>query len=61
MAAGPIGSVWASGSWTDTSWEDGTWADVGGGGGVASGGSRQRYGYRYNWAPLWFLIAWGMF
>ena len=28
MAAGPIGSVWATGSWTDTSWEEFTWADA---------------------------------
>lgn len=26
MAAGPIGSVWASGSWTDVCWEENTWA-----------------------------------
>lgn len=28
MPAGPIGSVWASGSWADTAWEAGTWADL---------------------------------
>lgn len=26
MAAGPVGTVWKSGSWTDTSWAAGTWA-----------------------------------
>lgn len=29
MAAGPIGAVWASGSWTDTCWEEFTWAEEG--------------------------------
>ncbi len=29
MAAGPIGSVWNTGSWSDTSWTLHTWADVG--------------------------------
>jgi hypothetical protein len=29
MPAGPIGAVWAAGSWTDTCWEVGTWADEG--------------------------------
>ena len=28
MPAGPIGSVWASGSWSDTAWEAGTWATL---------------------------------
>lgn len=28
MAAGPIGSVWAAGSWSDTCWEEFTWADA---------------------------------
>ena len=28
MAAGPIGSVWATGSWSDTAWEENTWADA---------------------------------
>lgn len=28
MAAGPVGSVWATGSWTDTCWEEFTWADA---------------------------------
>jgi hypothetical protein len=31
MPAGPIGSVWATGSWPDTAWEANTWADVAGG------------------------------
>lgn len=29
MAAGPIGSVWALGSWEDTAWEAESWADEG--------------------------------
>ena len=28
MPAGPIGSVWTSGSWSDTCWEVDTWADA---------------------------------
>ena len=28
MAAGPIGSVWATGSWSDTAWEENTRADA---------------------------------
>jgi hypothetical protein len=28
MPAGPIGTVWAAGTWADTAWELGTWADV---------------------------------
>jgi hypothetical protein len=28
MPAGPIGSVWAAGTWTDVCWEADTWADV---------------------------------
>lgn len=33
MPAGPVGSVWAAGSWSDTAWEAGSWAgDVPGGG-----------------------------
>lgn len=28
MAAGPIGSCWASGSWSNTAWEANTWADA---------------------------------
>jgi len=28
MPAGPVGSVWASGSWLDTVWEENTWADI---------------------------------
>lgn len=28
MAACPIGSVWATGSWSDTAWECFTWADA---------------------------------
>jgi hypothetical protein len=28
MPAGPVGSVWASGSWSDTVWEVGTWANA---------------------------------
>ena len=32
MAAGPIGSCWASGSWPDTAWEENTWAGAGAGG-----------------------------
>lgn len=28
MAAGPVGSVWASGSWSATAWEAHTWADA---------------------------------
>lgn len=28
MAAGPIGSVWAAGSWADDCWEADTWADL---------------------------------
>lgn len=27
MPAGPIGSVWKSGSWPDTAWEVGSWAN----------------------------------
>jgi hypothetical protein len=27
MAACPIGTVWAVGSWSDTAWECNTWAD----------------------------------
>lgn len=26
MAAGPIGSVWKTGTWTDTCWTEHTWA-----------------------------------
>ena len=29
MAAGAIGSVWATGSWADDCWEAFTWADAG--------------------------------
>lgn len=28
MPAGPVGSVWASGSWSETAWEADTWADA---------------------------------
>jgi hypothetical protein len=28
VPAGPIGSVWAAGSWSDTAWEAFTWADA---------------------------------
>ena len=28
MAAGPVGSVWATGSWEDTAWEADSWADA---------------------------------
>ena len=28
MPAGPIGSVWAAGTWADTCWTEFTWADV---------------------------------
>jgi hypothetical protein len=28
MPAGPIGSVWAAGTWADTAWEVNTWADA---------------------------------
>lgn len=28
MAAGPVGSVWATGSWSDLAWEELTWADA---------------------------------
>jgi hypothetical protein len=28
MPAGPVGSVWAAGSWSDTAWEAGSWADA---------------------------------
>ena len=28
MPAGPVGSVWASGSWSDTAWEANTWANA---------------------------------
>ena len=28
MPAGPIGSVWAAGTWPDTTWEVNTWADA---------------------------------
>jgi hypothetical protein len=28
MPAGPIGSVWAAGTWTDVCWEADTWADA---------------------------------
>jgi hypothetical protein len=59
MPAGPVGSVWASGTWTDTCWEENTWADVGVGGGEAVTGSRMRYGYRLAWASLLFLMVWG--
>lgn len=27
MPAGPIGSVWGTGTWTDVSWEANTWAN----------------------------------
>lgn len=27
MAAGAVGSVWATGTWSDTVWEADTWAD----------------------------------
>lgn len=27
MAAGPVGTSWAPGSWPDTAWEAGSWAD----------------------------------
>lgn len=29
MPAGPIGSVWAAGSWSATAWEQNTWAAAG--------------------------------
>ena len=29
MAAGPVGAVWASGSWSDTAWESDVWAGAG--------------------------------
>lgn len=29
MAAGPVGTTWATGSWTDTSWTANTWAALG--------------------------------
>ena len=28
MPAGPVGSVWASGTWSDLAWEELTWADA---------------------------------
>jgi hypothetical protein len=28
MPAGPVGSVWAAGTWSDTAWEANTWADA---------------------------------
>jgi hypothetical protein len=28
MPAGPIGSVWESGSWPDTAWELGSWGEA---------------------------------
>lgn len=28
MPAGPVGSVWTSGSWSNTAWEENTWADA---------------------------------
>lgn len=28
MPAGPVGSVWADGTWTETGWEAGVWADA---------------------------------
>ena len=29
MPAGPVGSVWASGTWSDLAWEENVWADIG--------------------------------
>lgn len=29
MAAGPVGTVWATGSWTDTCWTENVWAALG--------------------------------
>ena len=28
MAAGPVGTVWATGVWADTVWEEGVWGDA---------------------------------
>lgn len=28
MAAGPVGTVWATGVWADTVWESGVWGDA---------------------------------
>jgi hypothetical protein len=58
MPAGPIGSVWASGTWSDTAWEANTWADAGASP-AATTGSRMRYGYRYTWAALLLSLLWG--
>lgn len=56
MAAGPIGSVWKSGSWTDTCWTANTWADAGAP--VASGeAGGYRYGYRMGCLVLALLLG----
>jgi len=28
LPAGPVGSVWATGSWSDLAWEANVWADI---------------------------------
>jgi hypothetical protein len=42
MAAGPIGSAWAAGSWADTAWQADSWADAEG----EAGGEGVR---QYDW------------
>lgn len=57
MPAGPVGSVWAAGSWSDTCWEAGTWADaVDPPPSTGTGG----YNYGYRCGPLalfWALVS----
>lgn len=38
MPAGPVGSVWASGSWSATAWEQNTWANASAVSGIRAGG-----------------------
>lgn len=56
MASGPIGSVWAAGTWADTAWEASTWADTTGSSGPAHGESGKQGRHRGR-ARLWWLIA----
>jgi hypothetical protein len=56
VPAGPVGSVWASGSWSNTSWEEDTWADAAISTGACPIGSVWASG---SWSDTsWFCDTW---
>lgn len=60
MPAGPVGSVWAAGSWSDTAWEAGSWAgDVPGEPGVSAQAWSGITGIEppmTGWPTYWVLV-----